>query len=184
MDNPKEDNDGYEDDFEGEADVKIKLTNDDDDEGDKNDLNSPKININESRADENVISPVSRSRQIRESGFGDNSPPGQTFLNVGGAGSNESTPPGSTLKKVENISSNESTPTKQTLQKAVDDCKENQDENYTAEDYISIFNDSRGIPLTRNEERLFSSSRGIPIDFEGSIPDDTGYFPHEPIHTL
>ena len=147
-------------------------------------MNSPTINLNGRKPDENVISPVSRSRQIRESGFGDDSPPGKTLLNVGGAGSNESTPPGSTLKKIGDNSSNESTPPGKTLQKAVDDCKEAKEENYTADDYIAIFNDSRGIPLTRDEERLFSTSRGIPIDMEGSIPDDTGYFPHEPIHTL
>ena len=38
MDNPKEGSDGYKDDFEGEADFKIKLTNDVDDEGNKKDF--------------------------------------------------------------------------------------------------------------------------------------------------
>ena len=86
-------------------------------------LNLLTINTNGSRADANVISPVSRSRQIRESGISDDSPPGITFLNVGGASSNERTPPGSTSKKVCDTSSYESKATKQTLQKVVDDCK-------------------------------------------------------------
>ena len=180
--NPKEDNVGYEDDFEDETDVKIKLTADSQDDGSDKDLNSPTLNVNGARLDDNAISPVSRSRQIRAEGIGD-SPPGNT-LHVNGIGSNESTPPGSTLKKVADNDSNISTPPGKTLQKAVDDCKEAQEESYTADDYISIFNDSRGFPLTHGNERLFSTSRGIPIDHE-SIPEDDGkFFPHEPIHTL
>jgi len=185
VDDQKEDNVGYEDDFEDETDVKIKLTSDDGDAGNEKDLNSPTININGTKIDENAISPVSRSRQIRESGINDDSPPGKTQLNVGDTGSNESTPPGSTLKKVGDTGSVESTPPGRTLQKAADDCKEAQEENYTSEDYIAIFNDSRGIPLTSQEQRLFSTGRGIPIDMQDSIPDDGGpFFAHEPIHTL
>ena len=180
--NPKEDNVGYEDDFEDETDVKIKLTADSQDNESDKDLNSPTLNINGAKLDDNAISPVSRSRQIRAEGIGD-SPPGNT-LHVDGIGSNESTPPGHTLKKAADIDSNISTPPGKTLQKAVDDCKEAQEESYTADDYISIFNDSRGFPLTHGNERLFSTSRGIPIDHE-SIPEDDGkFFPHEPIHTL
>ena len=107
--------------------------------GNGKELSSPTININGTKIDENAISPVSRSRQIRECGINDDSPPGKTQLNVGDTGSNESTPPGTTLKKVGDTGSNESSPPGRTLQKAVDDCNDAQDENYTAEDYISIF---------------------------------------------
>ena len=160
------------------------MTSDTEDVGNDKELDSPTININGTKVDEDAISPVSRSRQIRESGINDESPPGKNQLNVGDAGSNESTPPGSTLKKVGDIGSNESTPPGRTLQKAADDCKEAQ-EDYTSEDYISIFNDSRGIPMTSQGPRLFSTGRGIPIDMQDSIPDDDGpFFAHEPIHTL